>query len=152
MSEWFEKWLKVYVQPLKKAATYNQYYFLYTKHIKPVLGKRKMTTIKSRDIQSVISKMNSAVMMPEKLDNKGNVVKEAKIGASEWTMKHARKVMKLAFEKAFKEKIIPANPVVDIEIPKNKQKLEKYCHRRSYQNYIERLETSSGYGRLNLCW
>ena len=91
VSEWFEKWLKVYVQPLKKAATYNQYYFLYTKHIKPVLGKRKMTTIKSIDIQSVISKMNSAVMMPEKLDDKGNVIKEAKIGASEWTMKMLEK-------------------------------------------------------------
>ena len=142
VSEWFEKWLKVYVQPLKKTATYNQYYFLYTKHIKPVLGKRKMTTIKSIDIQSVISKMNSAVMMPEKLDDKGNVIKEAKIGASEWTMKHARKVMKLAFEKAFKEKIIPANPVVDIEIPKKQAKARKVLSPTELSKLYAALETS----------
>jgi integrase len=104
--EWFEKWLNIYVKPLKSEATYEQYYFIYTAHIKPVLGNRKLSSLKSYDIQEVISKMNEKEL-------------------STWTMKHARKVMSIALAKAEKDKVIPKSPVVDIEIPTKQPKTKK---------------------------
>lgn len=142
VDEWFTKWLEVYIKPLKKAATYEQYYFVYEKHIKPVIGKRKMTSLKPFDIQSVIADMNTKIMVPEKTDDNGKVIKEAKIGASQWTMKHARKVMNIAFTKAFKEKLIPINPVQDIEIPNKQAKERKVLSVSELQALYKSLETS----------
>lgn len=106
VDEWFTKWLDVYIKPLKKQATYDQYRILYNTHIKPVIGNRKMASIKSHDVQSVIAEMN-------------------KKGLASKTMKHTKTVMSVAFTKAFKEKIIPENPVVDIEIPVKQKKPQK---------------------------
>lgn len=104
--EWFEKWLGTYVKPLKKKATYDQYESLFLTHIKPVFGSRKLSNIKRYDIQEVISVMNTKNL-------------------STWTMKHARKVMRLAFSKALEDKLIAENPVNKIEIPKKQAKPRK---------------------------
>lgn len=104
--EWFDKWLESYVKPLKKEATYNQYRDIYRKHIEPEIGHLKLTNVQSYDIQGVIAKMNQK-------------------GLSTWTMKHARKVMHIAFQKAKKDRLIPVSPVDEIEIPKKQAKPRK---------------------------
>lgn len=104
--DWFEKWLEVYVKQLKKKATYDQYKTLYEKHIKPVIGHRKLSGVKTFDVQSVIAKMN---------ENK----KASK------TMKHVKSIMNLAFTQAFDDKLISANPVVKIQIPVKQAKTRK---------------------------
>ncbi len=106
VEEWFEKWLEIYIKPLKKKATYNQYRTLYEQHIKPVIGFRKLSGIQTYDIQSVIAKMNE----------KGRASK---------TMKHVKSIMNIAFSKAFDEKLIPFNPVVKIDIPIKQAKPRK---------------------------
>lgn len=104
--EWFEKWLEVYVKPLRKDATYQQYYYMWNSHIKPEIGKRQLKTIKPHDIQSVIATMN-------------------KNGKSTKTMKHAKTTMNVAFGKAVFEGILATNPVAGIEIPKKQTKAKK---------------------------
>ena len=106
VSDWFDRWLSVYVQPLKKAATYEQYNNLWEKHIKPKIGSNLIKKISSIDIQEIIADMN-------------------KKGLSTWTMKHTRKVLHIAFSQALKEKIIAENPVKDIEIPNKQAKPRK---------------------------
>lgn len=142
VDEWFQKWLKIYVKPLKKSATYEQYKNIYTKHIKPVIGSRKIMNIKSYDIQSVIAEMNTKIITPEKKDDTGKVISPAKIGASQWTMKHARKIMNIAFKKALKEKIIAENPVIDIEIPNKQAKERKVLTPSELAKLYKALETS----------
>lgn len=107
VSDYFENWLENFVEPMKKGATYQQYNFIYQKHIKPEIGDYHMTSIKSSDIQNVILKMN-------------------KKGLSTKTMKHAKTIMSVAFKRALKiDKIIPETPVVDIEIPVKQTKPKK---------------------------
>lgn len=106
VSEWFDRWLSVYIKPLKKAATYNQYNDIYRKHIRPAIGSRKMTSIKPFDIQAVIAKMHENGMATK-------------------TMRHGKTVMSCAFRKAFDDKIIPANPVQKIDIPQKQAKPRK---------------------------
>jgi integrase len=107
VEKWFESWLELYIKPLKKQATYDQYENIYRNHIKPVIGAYRMTDIKSMDIQKVIATMN-------------------KNNRSTKTMKHAKTIMSCAFIAAYKRaKIIPENPVVDIEIPVKQAKKRK---------------------------
>lgn len=122
VDEWFCKWLETYIKPLKKDATYKQYKFVYTSHIKPEIGKRKLVSVKPFDIQHVIAIMNTKHL--ERKDKAGNVIWE-RDGASTWTMKHARKIMNIAFSEAVKNKYIAINPVKDISIPKKQAKPRK---------------------------
>jgi integrase len=123
VDKWFNTWLEVYVKPLKKQATYDQYESIYRKHIKPVIGDYRMTDIRSMDIQRVITEMNKRV---HEIKNKKGEVTKRTVGTSTKTMKHAKTVMNCGFEAAFKKaKIIPENPVQDIEIPQKQAKKRK---------------------------
>ena len=106
LEEWFEKWLEIYVKPLKKPATYNQYKTLYEQHIKPELGFRKLAGIQQYDVQLVIAKMNE----------KGRASK---------TMKHVKTVMNVAFNKALDDRLISINPAPKVEIPVRQAKPRK---------------------------
>lgn len=107
VSEYFENFLENDIKELKKPATYEQYFYMYKGHIKPIIGDYKMVSIKQEDIQKVIKEMN-------------------KNGLSEKTMKHAKTVMSVAFTKAYSvDKIIPENPVKNIIIPAKQVKPKK---------------------------
>ncbi|MFA5196783.1 MAG: site-specific integrase, partial [Bacteroidales bacterium] len=69
-------------------------------------------------------------------------LKMNKKGVSTWTMKHARKIMNGAFEKAYKENIIPQNPVKDIEIPKKQAKGRKTLTTKELIKLYQSLKTS----------
>ena len=123
VEDWFEKWLEVYVKQLKKKATYDQYKTLYEKHIKPVIGHRKLSGVKTFDIQSVIAKMN---------ENK----KASK------TMKHVKSIMNLAFAQAFDDKLISINPVIKIQIPVKQAKTRKVLSIEELMKLYKAMENS----------
>jgi len=125
VDEWFVKWLAVYIKPLKKQATYDQYRTLYEQHVSPTIGHRKIAKIISMDIQSVIAVMNDKIVTPTVLDKSGNVTKPEKKGYSTKTMKETKGVMLRAWKKLVKDKIVSDNPVVDIEIPQHQAKQRK---------------------------
>jgi integrase len=121
---WFENWLDIYVKPLKKQATYNQYESIYRKHIKPIIGPYRISDIKSLDIQRVISAMNKSSL-------------------SSKTMKHAKTIMSCAFIAAHKKaKIIPENPVQDIEIPVKQAKQRKVLSLEDLSKLFKAMEKS----------
>lgn len=141
VDEWFTKWLK-YIEGLRKPATYNQYKDIYKKHIKPEIGNRKLFNIKSHDIQSIILTMNKKTTKTRKKIDKKWVEVDTGKTLSTWTMKHARKIMNLAFEKAVKDKLIPYNPVKDIEIPKKQAKERKTLNHEELIKLFRQLEKS----------
>jgi len=125
VDEWFIKWLAVYIKPLKKQGTYDQYKTLYEQHVKPEIGHRKISKIISMDIQGVIAVMNDKVVHATVLDKAGKVIKPEKRGYSTRTMNHVKGVMLRAWKKLIKDKIVSENPVVDIEIPQKQAKQRK---------------------------
>lgn len=125
VDEWFTKWLAVYIKPLKKQGTYDQYKTLYEQHVKPEIGHRKISKIISLDIQSVIAVMNDKIVTPAVMDDTGKVVKPEKRGYSTRTMNHVKGVMLRSWKKLIKDKIVVENPVVDIEIPQRQAKQRK---------------------------
>jgi integrase len=142
VDEWFVKWLEVYIKPLKKQATYEQYRTLYEQHVSPVIGHRKLPGITSFDIQSVIAKMNEKVVKKAVLDENGNVVKPEQKGYSSKTMKETKGVMARAFKKALKDKKISENPVVDIEIPAKQAKPKKVLSIKELRDLFNAMQNS----------
>ncbi len=126
VSDWFEKWLES-VKSLKKPETYNQYNALYKEHIEPVIGKRKLSNIKQYDIQSVITEMANKTRYKKVKNKKTGKIEKVDTGEklSTWTMKHTRKIMNIAFTKAFEDKLIAENPMSKIEIPNRQSKPRK---------------------------
>jgi len=122
-TEWFDRWLENYIKPLKKQATYNQYDDIYRVHIKPVIGHKKLTNIKPIDIQSVITEMNKKDYATQ-------------------TMKHAKNVMKCAFDRAVKDNILGVNPVINIDIPVKQKKERKTLTNEELRLLFDRLKTS----------
>jgi integrase len=123
VDEWFQKWFKNFIFPLKKKATCEQYKYIYDGHIKPEIGHRKLSGIKSIDIQGVITEMN-------------------KKGMATKTMKHAKTVMNGAFSKALSDKIIAENPVKGIEIPVKQAKERKTLNNEELGLLFSKLKNS----------
>ncbi len=149
VSEWFEKWLGN-IETLKKKATYEQYKTLYKQHIKPVIGGRKMKDIKQYDIQKVIAEMavkNRHKRVKDK-ETKKYIWEDTGEKLSTWTMKHTRKVMNIAFSKAFDDKIIPSNPVYKIEIPKRQAKPRKTLKTSELKILFEHAKNTRWYWSL----
>lgn len=147
VNEWFNSWLNLYIKPIKKEATYEQYKIIYEKHIKPVIGNRLISKIQPCDIQAVIAEMAQKTRKIRRVKNKDNDTKEiiwedTGEKLSTWTMKHARKIMHSAFERAKKEKYISSNPVVDIEIPKRQPKERKTLNSEELSKLFSVLKNS----------
>lgn len=126
VSEWFEMCLAS-IESLKAPATYEQYSTIYKEHIAPVIGKKKIISIEQYHIQDVITKMSNKTRFKRVKNKKTGEFEKVDTGEklSTSTMKHARKVMHIVFEKAVDGKIIPSNPVTKIEIPKRQAKTRK---------------------------
>lgn len=142
--EWFEIWLELYIKPIKKDATYNQYRDIYDKHIDPVIGNRFIMKIQPYDIQSVIAEMSKKTRKIKTKSRKsdGAVWIDSGKPLSTWTMKHARKIMHSGFDRAFKEKYISKNPVVDIEIPNRQPKERKTLNAEELAKLFTELKKS----------
>lgn len=125
VDEWFTKWLAIYIKPLKKQATYDQYKTLYEQHVKPVIGHRKLTKLMSLDIQGVIAAMNEKIVKQAVRDDNGKIIRPEQKGYSSKTMKETKGVMARGFSKALKDKILAESPVRDIEIPVKQKKQRK---------------------------
>lgn len=126
VNDWFEMCLES-IESLKAPATYNQYVILYKEHIAPVIGKKKMINVEQYHIQNVITEMSKKTRYKRVKDKETGKIKKVDTGEklSTWTMKHTRKVMHIIFEKATESKVIPENPVKNIEIPKRQAKTRK---------------------------
>ena len=92
VSQWYNKWMELYVIHSKKNTTINNYVNGYER-IREYIGYFKMIEVKPDNILSVI----------KSLQNEG--------------YKRATTILKLMFQKAFDSKMIPSNPVQDIKLP-----------------------------------
>ena len=97
VSQWYNKWMELYVIHSKKNTTINNYVNGYER-LREYIGYFKMIEVKPDNILSVI----------KSLQNEG--YKRA-------TVVHSLTILKLMFQKAFDSKMIPSNPVQDIKLP-----------------------------------
>jgi integrase len=145
VDEVFTKWL-VYIDNLRKKATYNQYRDIYAKHIKPEIGNRKLSGITPSDIQDVILSMNKKTTKTRKKKDGKWIEVDTEKSISTWTMKHAKKIMNGCFKYAIKERLLSKNPVSDpdykIAIPNKQAKSRKTLNSEELVKLLRQVEKS----------
>ena len=124
--DWIDTYLKVYVEPLRKASTHKQYKDTAECYIKPNIPNRYVKNIKKIDIQNIIAKLT-------------------KKGLSANTMKQVLKVLNLLFNQAIEDKITVENPVEEVEIPGIQQKPRKTLKIEELNRIFEYLKNSRWY-------
>lgn len=97
VKEWFYEWLWVYKKEHKAKTTFRCYVSKTKHHIIRVFGDRLLSDVTPREIQVFIN----------------DLMKEYKPS----TIKQIYLLLQEGYERAVKEKLVDASPVIDIEIP-----------------------------------
>ncbi len=110
LEEWLDKWINEIKAPLIRASTLKKYKKDIENHIKPYLGKKLITSIKTSDIQKLYNnlKSNGRKKGCEKFGN----------GLSSAMIRNVHLVLHQAFDSAVKEGITPSNPTDNTTLPK----------------------------------
>lgn len=124
VSEWMDHWLESYAKPTVKLSTYSSYELYIRGHIKPLLGKLYMNTLRTDDLQ---------LFFNERSKN-GNL--NGKGGLSPKTLTNLRNMMHLAFEQAIKNRMLQDNPVDGVCLPKAPKQEMRVLTRQEQERLI----------------
>lgn len=130
LDEWFEIWLTEYRGIRVKLGTQEVYRNTYQARIKPVLGKKRITSIRMEQVQKLYNTL-------------------AEKNYSEGSIKLVGVILYGMFKQAMKSGLINKNPASMASIPKAKERGERIAltveEQRQFQTYAEQ---SSNYYRL----
>lgn len=102
LDEYLDKWLES--QKYKVAErTYEDYKNYLRLHVRPILGKKKLSGIKPLDVQGLIDQLQAKKLAPR-------------------TVKHAHSILSRALKQTVKWKILLSNPAEYIDLPKQVRK------------------------------
>ena len=104
LSQWLDTWLEEYVKPSAKPLTYDTYKSRASIHIKPALGKIKLTALNSTQIQALYN----------------NLSREN--GLSPKTIKNLHGILHKALDQALKLRYIAFNPADACTLPRMEKK------------------------------
>lgn len=110
LSDWLDRWLKEYAEPVVRKSTFNGYCNYIHNHIKPILGDKQIGKITTQHVQ----KMYGRLLAEGRLDpysDKGP-------GLSRTTVHSLHVVFRQAMEAAVKARLIPVNPTDGAVPPK----------------------------------
>lgn len=132
VGEWFDMWLKDYRGIRIKPGTQEVYRNTFNAHIKPAIGKKRVTSIRMEQIQTIYNSM-------------------ANSNYAEGTIKLVGVILYGMFKQAVKSELINKNPVAMATIPKAKERKERVVltaeQQKQFQTYAK---TWSEYFRIFL--
>lgn len=99
VGEWLDSWLKNYVSLSLRPTTWANYETQVRKHLKPHIGKKKLTQLRTGDLQKIYNLKVTDGLKPKTIKNIHNVIHSA-------------------LEQAKKEGIITINPADAVILPK----------------------------------
>ena len=122
VGEWFDMWLKDYRGIRIKPGTQEVYRNTFNAHIKPAIGKKRVTSIRMEQIQKIYNSM-------------------ANSNYAEGTIKLVGVILYGMFKQAVKSELISRNPVAMATIPKAKERKERVVltaeQQKQFQTYAK---------------
>ena len=109
LGEWLGRWLEEYKKPTLRPSTYAGYSKDIANHILPYLGAKKLTQLKTADIQKHYNRLLESGRMKD--NGKGR-------GLSNATVRGIHMVLREALDSAVREGLIPKNPADGTSPPK----------------------------------
>ena len=108
VSAFIAVWLATHIQPNRAYKTHLSYAQMLRNNVEPTLGKRRVATITSQDLQGILNAMTE-----EKVDEDGEPVK----GLSPRTVHYMRMILGLVFTQAKAEGLVGINPATRLSTP-----------------------------------
>ena len=109
LGEWLERWLNEYKKPILRPSTYAGYSKDIANHILPFLGSKKITQLKTADIQKHYNRLLESGRIQD--NGKGK-------GLSNATVRGIHMILREALDSAVREGLIPKNPADGTSPPK----------------------------------
>lgn len=129
LGEWLDKWLLEYKQPILRNSTFVGYSKNIDNHIKLTLGTKRLTQLKTSDIQKLYNNLKESGRM-KNTDIYGE-------GLSNSTVRRIHMILHEALECAVREGIIPSNPTDGTTLPKIIRKEKTVLKKDELEKLIE---------------
>lgn len=118
---WLDEWLEVYAKPSVKLSTYGSYEGYIRNHIKPEIGKIKLSALRADILQKFINQKLKNGRCDKVKDVNTNKLVTKKGGLSEKTIKNMYNMIHSALKQAYKNGLVNQNVSELITLPKQKR-------------------------------
>ncbi len=131
LGEWLKRWLDEYKKPILRPSTYSGYGKDIENHILPYLGAKKLTQLKTTDIQ----KHYNRLLESGRMNNNGKGK-----GLSNATVRGIHMVLREALDSAVREGLIPRNPADGTSPPKIYRKEKQVLTKDQLESFMKLIE------------
>ncbi|MBR5614284.1 MAG: site-specific integrase [Clostridia bacterium] len=118
---WLDEWLEVYAKPSVKLSTYGSYEGYIRNHIKPEIGKIKLSVLRADMLQKFINQKLTNGRCDKVKDTETKKLVTRKGGLSEKTIKNMYNMIHSALKQAYRNGLVNQNVSELITLPKQKR-------------------------------
>lgn len=119
LDDWFEKWMRVYKEPVVRLSTKTKYKSMYTRLISPVLGDKRLVNITKLIVTDLLNNL-------------------AKKGYQYETLNKVKILLIDMLDRAMEDQFLLRNPAKGVRLPKNKpQKETKALSKEDQTDFFE---------------
>ena len=131
LGEWLGRWLEDYKKPTLRPSTYAGYSKVIANHILPYLGGKRLTQLKTADIQKHYNRLLKSGRMKDNGQGKG---------LSNATVRGIHMVLREALDSAVREGLIPRNPADGTSPPKIHRKEKQVLTKGELETFMKLIE------------
>ena len=131
LGEWLGRWMEEYKKPILRPSTYSGYNKDIENHILPYLGSKKLTQLKTADIQKHYNRLLES--------GRKNDIGKGK-GLANATVRGIHMVLREALDSAVREGLIPRNPADGTSPPKIHRKEKQVLTKGELETFMKLIE------------
>ena len=136
LNEWMPRWMEEYKKPILRPSTYSGYSKDIENHILPYLGAKKLTQLKTSEIQKHYNYLLESGRVKD--NGKGK-------GLSNATVRGIHMVLREALDSAVREGLIPRNPADGTSPPKIHRKEKQVLTRDELETFMKLIENDESW-------
>ena len=131
LGEWLGRWMEEYKKPILRPSTYSGYSKDIENHILPYLGAKKLTQLKTADIQKHYNRLLES--------GRKNDIGKGK-GLANATVRGIHMVLREALDSAVREGLIPRNPADGTSPPQIHRKEKQVLTKDELETFMKLIE------------
>ena len=131
LGEWLGRWMEEYKKPILRQSTYSGYSKDIENHILPYLGAKKLTQLKTADIQKHYNRLLES--------GRKNDIGKGK-GLANATVRGIHMVLRESLDSAVREGLIPRNPADGTSPPKIHRKEKQVLTKGELETFMKLIE------------
>ena len=136
LGEWLERWLNEYKKPILRPSTYAGYSKDIANHILPYLGSKRITQLKTAEIEKHYNRLLESGRIQD--NGKGK-------GLSNATVRGIHMILREALDSAVREGLIPKNPADGTSPPKIYRNEKQVLTKDQLETFMKLIENDEAW-------